>query len=126
MHRCGSPDVMWWCCSEGVGLFSSLSPIVMLRRKEMLYLTTHSIHYLQLYGIKHMVKDHSDSERDTRWHHFINESFQLAIREFFMSSPNSTYTRCGTLGGTSNSLMDPPRRIDPMQHILSVTSTTNL
>ena len=33
-------------------------------RKEMFYLTTHSTHfYLRLYGIKHMVKDHSDSER---------------------------------------------------------------
>ena len=56
------------------------------RRKEMLYLTTHATHfiygymegkkegnalfndalntfYLQLYGVGHMVKDHSDSER---------------------------------------------------------------
>ena len=33
-------------------------------RKEMFYLTTHSTHfYLQLYGVGHMVKDHSDSER---------------------------------------------------------------
>ena len=30
----------------------------------MFYLMTHSIiFYLQLYGIRHMVKDHSDSER---------------------------------------------------------------
>ena len=33
-------------------------------RKEMFYLMTHSTHfYLRLYGIRHMVKDHSDSER---------------------------------------------------------------
>ena len=31
-------------------------------RKEMFYLTTHSF-YLQLYGVTHMVKDHSDSGR---------------------------------------------------------------
>ena len=31
-------------------------------RKEMFYLTTHSTH-LRLYGVGHMVKDHSDSER---------------------------------------------------------------
>ena len=31
-------------------------------RKEMFYLTTHSTH-LWLYGVKHMVKDDSDSER---------------------------------------------------------------
>ena len=30
--------------------------------KEMFYLTTHSTHlYLRLYGVRHMVKDHSDS-----------------------------------------------------------------
>ena len=33
-------------------------------RKEMFYLTTHSTHFsLRLYGIRHMVKDHSDSEK---------------------------------------------------------------
>ena len=31
-------------------------------RKDMFYLATHSTH-LQLYGVGHMVKDHSDSER---------------------------------------------------------------
>ena len=35
-----------------------------LGRKEMFYLTTHSTHFiLRLYGIRHMVKDHSDSEK---------------------------------------------------------------
>ena len=33
-------------------------------RKEMFYLTTHSINfYLWLYGVRHMVKDNSDSEK---------------------------------------------------------------
>ena len=33
-------------------------------RNEMFYLTTHSTHFiLRLYGVGHMVKDHSDSER---------------------------------------------------------------
>ena len=33
-------------------------------RKEMIYLTTHSTQFiLWLYGVGHMVKDHSDSER---------------------------------------------------------------
>ena len=33
-------------------------------RKEMFHLTTHSnTFYLRLYGVRHMVKDHSDSER---------------------------------------------------------------
>ena len=34
------------------------------RRKEMFYLTTHSTHFiLRLYGVRHMVKGHSDNER---------------------------------------------------------------
>ena len=33
-------------------------------RKEMFYLTMHSTHfYLRLYGVRHMVKDHSNSKR---------------------------------------------------------------
>ena len=32
-------------------------------RKEMFYLTTHSTHFiLRLYDVRHMVKDHSESE----------------------------------------------------------------
>ena len=39
-------------------------PLIKEGRKEMLYLTTHSTHfYLRLYGVGHMVKNHSDSER---------------------------------------------------------------
>ena len=35
------------------------------REREMFYLTTHSTHFiLRLYGVRHMVKDHSDSERE--------------------------------------------------------------
>ena len=34
------------------------------RKEENVYLTTHSTHFiLRLYGVGHMVKDHSDSER---------------------------------------------------------------
>ena len=33
-------------------------------RKAMFYLTTLNTFYLWLYGIRHMVKDHSDSERE--------------------------------------------------------------
>ena len=33
-------------------------------RKEMFHLTTHSTLYLRLYGVRHMVKDHSDSEKE--------------------------------------------------------------
>ena len=47
-------------------------------RKEMYYLTTHSTHfYLRLYGVRHMVKDHSDSEKGNplpphrQWVHYL-------------------------------------------------------
>ena len=33
-------------------------------RKEIFYLTTYSTHFLLLYGVRHMVKDNSDSERE--------------------------------------------------------------
>ena len=38
--------------------------VVVVGGKVMFYLTTHSTHfYLRLYGVRHMVKDHSDSEK---------------------------------------------------------------
>ena len=41
-----------------------VNTIITEEKKEMFYLTTHSTHcYLWLYGVRHMVKDHSDSER---------------------------------------------------------------
>ena len=40
------------------------SPRLINKKKEMFYLTTHSTHFiLRFYGVGHMVKDHSDSER---------------------------------------------------------------
>ena len=46
----------------------------------MSYLTTHSTHFiLRLYGIGHMVKDNSDSERGNRCRH-MGYSFRLAAR----------------------------------------------
>ena len=69
-------------------------------RKEMFYLTTHSTH---------MVKDHSDSEREeTRCCH-IGYSFQLAARVILYASYHSLcYTSCGALAGMRNSSMGPP------------------
>ena len=44
-----------FCCSRGMCIQG---------RKEMFYLTTHyNTFYLRLYVVRHMVKDHSDSER---------------------------------------------------------------
>ena len=48
---------------KGIKLLAIVTVLSTGRRKEMFYLTTQSTHYiLRLYGIRHMVKDHSDSE----------------------------------------------------------------
>ena len=50
-------------------------------RKEgnVLFNDAHNTFYLRLYGVRHMVKDHSDSERGTRCRH-MGYSFRLAAR----------------------------------------------
>ena len=55
---------------------------------------------LCLYGIKLMVKDHSDSERG-------NPSPPLQGL-FFLVSSSLCYTRCGELAGMRSSSVDPP------------------
>ena len=62
--------------------------------------------YLRLYGVRHMVKDHSDSEKGNR----------LTARVLLYAPShrqNSTYhglchTSRGALAGTRNSSMGPP------------------
>ena len=54
-----TPLVIYTSCGTLVGIKKQLNG-----RKEMFYLTTHSnTFYLWLYGVRHMVKDHSDSEK---------------------------------------------------------------
>ena len=45
--------------------------IMIYGRKEgnVLFNNTLNTFYLRLYGVRHMVKDHSDSERETRCRH---------------------------------------------------------
>ena len=73
--------------------------------------------YLRLYGVTHMVKDHSDSERgreETCCRH-MGYFFRLAARVLLYASSHrqdSTYhslcyTSRGTLAGTRNSSMGP-------------------
>ena len=46
-------------------------------RKEVFYLTTHSTHFiLRLYGVGHMVKDHSDRERNVLFNDALNTFYQ--------------------------------------------------
>ena len=53
--------------------------------------------YLRLYGVRHMVKDHSDSERGNPLRH-IGYSFRLAARD--NTYHGLCYTSCGALAGT--------------------------
>ena len=82
----------------------------------MFDLTTHSTHFiLRFYGVGHMVKDHSDSERENPLppHGY---SFRLTARVLLYATSHrqdSTYhglcyTSCGALPGTRNSSMGPP------------------
>ena len=67
--------------------------------------------YLRLYGVRHMVKDHSDSEKRN-----MGYSFRLAARVLLYAPSHrqdSTYhglcyTIRGALAGTRNSSMGPP------------------
>ena len=68
-------------------------------RKEMFffYLTTHSTHFiLRLYGVGHMVKDHSDSERGNLLppHGLDNERGNLLLPQmlFYMHHPTAFVT----------------------------------
>ena len=68
--------------------------------------------YLRLYGVRHMIKDHSDSEIGNP----LGYSFRLAARVLLYASShrqdNTCHglceTSCGALAGTRNSLVDPP------------------
>ena len=96
-------------------------PFVFVFYKDMIQegnvLTTHSTHFiLRLYGIGHMVKDHSNSVREeTRCRH-MGYSFRLTARVLLYAPSHrqdSTYhslcyTSRGALAGTRNSSMGPP------------------
>ena len=74
-----------------------------------------TFYFLRLYGVGHMVKDHSDSERGNllppRGLLFpINSkgSFICTIPQTGYHIPRSFYTSRGVLAGTRNSSMGPP------------------
>ena len=65
--------------------------------------------YLRLYGVGHMVKDHSDTREETCCHH-MGYSFRLAARVLLYASSHTQdntyhglcYTSRGALAGTRN------------------------
>ena len=72
--------------------------------------------YLRLYGVRHMVKDHSDSEGEETRCRNMGYSFRLAGRVLLYAPSHrqdSTYhglcyTGCGALAGMRNRSMGPP------------------
>ena len=69
--------------------------------------------YLRLYGVRHMVKDHSDSEKGNR---YIGYYYRLTARVILYAPSHRQdntyhglcYTSRGALAGTRNSSMGPP------------------
>ena len=86
------------------------------KEENVLFNDTLNTFYLWLYGVTHMVKDHSDSKREeTRCRH-MGYSFRLATKVLlYASSPQQDntyhglcYTSRGALAGRRNSSMGPP------------------
>ena len=79
------------------------------REKNVLFNDALNTFYLRLYGIRHMVKDHSDSEKETRCRH-IGYSFRLTARVLLYAPSHRQdnthhglcYTSRGTLAGMRN------------------------
>ena len=101
----------------------------------MFYLTTHSTHFiLRLYGVRHLVKDYSDSEKENPLppHGLF---FPISSKGFFNAlshKQDSTYHSLyysirEVLAGKRNSLMDSLKGIHPTTHCtMSGRSTTEL
>ena len=79
------------------------------RERNVLFNDALNTFYLRLYGVRHMVKDHSDSEKGNH----IGYSYRLTARVLLYASSHrqdSThhglcYTSRGALAGTRNSSM---------------------
>ena len=97
-------------------------------RKEgnVLFNDTLNTFYLELYGLGHMVKDHSDSERENLLPPyrllFLINSIRLTARVLLYAPSHRQdityqglcYTSDRALAGKRNSSMEPPSGIDPM------------
>ena len=88
------------------------------REKNVLFNDALNTFYLRLYGVIHMVKDHSDSEKGNPLppHTDIGYSYRLTARVLLYALSHRQdntchglcYTSRGALAGTRNSSMGPP------------------
>ena len=107
------------------------------RRKEMfLFSEALNTFYLRLYGLRHMVNDHSDSDYQQGFFYMHHPTDRITHSSLQSCVPKTTYTNLGyasshrqdgiyiglcytshgALVGMRNSSMGPPRRIDPTTH----------
>ena len=113
-------EIVFICTSPQTGLHIPRPLLhqftVIWKEGIVLFNDTLNTFYLPLCGVKHMVKDHSDSEREeTRCLH-IGYYFRLAARVLSYASSHRQdntyhglcYTSRGELAGTRNSSMGPP------------------
>ena len=85
------------------------------RERSVLFNDALNTFYLRLYGVRHMVKDHSDSEKGNPCRH-IGYSYRLTARVLLYAPSHRQdntyhglcYTSRGALAGTRNSSMGPP------------------
>ena len=108
---------------------------MMWKEGNVLFDNTLNTFYLWLYGIGHMEKDHSDSERENMLLPIHGLLFSLAARSLLYAPfhiQDSTYhdlcyTSHEALAGMKNSSMGPPRWINMTTHqTMSKCSTTEL
>ena len=108
-----------------VFVFNSREELILHGRTEENVLFNDGLNtfYLRLYGVRHIVKDHSDSKRGNPMPpHWL--LFPISSKcSFICTNPqqDSTYhgqcyTSRGALAGSRNRSMGPPCRIDPTIH----------
>ena len=86
------------------------------RERNVLFNDALNTFYLRLYSVRHMVKDHSDSERGNPLPPHIGYSFRLTARVLLYAPSHRQdntyhglcYTSRGAPAGTRNSSMGPP------------------
>ena len=84
--------------------------LVIRKEGNVLFNNALNTFYLRLYGVRHMVKDHSHSQKGCR--HYKGYSFQLATRVLLYAPSHRQYsthhglcyTSRGALAGMRNSL----------------------
>ena len=80
------------------------------RERNVLFNDALNTFYLRLYGVRHMVKDHSDSEKENPLLYRLTARVLLYAPSHRQDNTylSLCYTSRGALAGTRNSSMSPP------------------